>query len=221
MDSPFVKAWFCKNDFNEFRDRTRIIFENKDKSLGIILMLNPGSCFPIDTEGNPIKIVREEKEHLCYKDLTLKMVIKCLEDAYGENANGYVYIVNLSTLKDTKPKNLSVGNFSESIKIIEDIDRITGDSNHDVKWIWVAFGYLDSPLKDWKDEETRKEVKSLKEKILAHLRQNYPNHVIGESIKFLHPKCFQFHNRFKENRITLIKDIKEKIKAGNESKKSK
>lgn len=205
-----VKAWFWKDNFHEYRDRTRIIFENEQKCIGIILMLNPGSSYPVDECGKLVKIP-ENKEYLCKKDQTLRNVIECLKIAYEGKANGYVYIVNLSNKRGPNPKKLSEGDFRKLDDIISEIkERI--NEQPPIRWIWIAFGKTDTKT-DWKDEYTQIHARDMKNKIDISLSQNYPSLIIGNSnaFKYTHPKYFSYQNRSRREKEHIIAEIKARI----------
>ena len=205
MNRP-IRARFWKKEEVEHRDLTKIIFGDDKECIGIVLMLNPGSCKPKNGEEIPMF---PGEVLLCDSDKTQDNVIDCVEGAYNNNAEGYVYIVNLSTVKDTKRKNLAIKDFSKSSIVVKEIDDIMEDSNNDVKWIWLGFGKKDSDLKTWKNEETRRYVFELKNVLINDLDKKYGKKVVGSSIDYFHPFCFCFkaNKNFKQKIINEIRTL--------------
>lgn len=200
MRAYTVKATFWEEGSATRRNKTKIIFnENEDKCIGIILMLNPGSCKPEKGE----KIITEEKQVLvCKPDKTIMNVGECIMSAYNPQLQGYVYIVNLSNKRGTKPKELSEEDFRKSEDIISEINKkITEEPQ--IRWIWIAFG-KDS---NGKDKNTIKELIKIKENVKKQLNQMFPEKIFGEKVNYKHP-----YQRRKDEYKKYKQDIIEEIK---------
>lgn len=183
--NPQIKGIFWKKDEIVYRNRTKIIFNgNEDTCIGIILMLNPGSCKPQDGYN----ITNEENEFPCNKDITILKIIECIIQSQYNNVSGYVYIVNLCDKKGTeeknlKPKDLLEKDFRKYDEVVREIRKKIEEPQNQVKWIWVAFGKESKG----KNKETRLRLEETKEEVLNQLNKLFLNKIVGESVKYMHP----------------------------------
>ena len=211
MEEP-IKATFWHIGNVIYRNETKIIF-NKDNEIeeelpciGIILMLNPGSCLPKKGE----KPIEEEKQVLlCKPDLTIKKVeesIRCAYDRYYNKLNGYVFIVNLCDKKE-KSKGLIKKDFEETDgkdkDAVKEIENKMNEPPKQVDWIWIGFG-KNSYGKD------KEYVDNLKKDILKQLNEKYKDKIVGGNSDYncTHPQRFQFD---KNKQKIIIKEIESKL----------
>ncbi|MFA1822595.1 hypothetical protein ACDX78_20995 [Virgibacillus oceani] len=85
-----------------FRKSAYLQWGTATKSIGAVLLLNPGEAKPSDT-----KILREGiiQQHQINVDQTMKQVIKLVEKVYGmSELSGRVHIYNLFSIRNTKNK---------------------------------------------------------------------------------------------------------------------
>lgn len=127
-----VKAYFWK----DYRNETKLIFKgNENKCIGIILMLNPGSCEPKNDEKPKEK---REKPVVCNPDKTMdkiKETILVIYAKHDDKLNGYVFIVNLCDKKGN-PKDLIKKDFEETDGKDKDVLKEIENKIKQVEWIW-------------------------------------------------------------------------------------
>ena len=206
-----IDAKFKKENEVIYRRETKIFLNenNKDRCTGIVLMLNPGKCLPKGT--------KEIDGWQLFKDLecdnTQNNVANCVKEAYDNNPpQGYVYIVNLSDKRKTESKKLSEENFTkddlEIVKEIENKIKEQEEKGNSMNWIWIAFGKI------YEDNECPKKHKKrneLKKKVLNRLKEMFQDKIVGEKINYLHPYNFNFKNKYNDEKLEIIKDIKGKL----------
>ena len=219
MANDDIEAYFWKEEGEEEivkRNKTKIIFnKSEDEGIGIILMLNPGSCLP----KRPEEITKEPKKfNTMYgnldKDQTQRKVASVVKEAYDNNPpQCYVYIVNLSEKREPDPKKF-YERLSEDFdkrseeranKIIVEIETEINKPNNQIKWIWVAFG---------KDKRTAK----LREKVLNRLTAGplTKGKLVGidKLVNCMHPSSSWFYRKSKSGQIPkeiIINEIKNKL----------
>ena len=202
-----VKARFWDENKVTYRNETKIIFKgNENKCIGIVLLLNPGSCEPKKGEK---PITKEKQILLCKTDLTIRKVeetIRIAYDNYYDKLNGYVFIVNLCDKKE-KSKNLIKKDFEETDgkdkDAVKEIENKINEPPKQVEWIWVGFGE-DSYGKD------KEYVADLKKCVLKQLNERFEDKTVGKSINYTHPQRFQF-DKSKHKQQIIIKEIESKL----------
>jgi|SRR3989338_348609 len=195
MENCYVKATFWKENGTIYRNKTKIIFNKineKEETLsciGIVLMLNPGSCLPKEGED----VIKEgiPLTYLCEIDNTQRKVAICINEAYKDchTLEGYVYIVNISEKREPNSKEFYKNFHEEDYKnrereILEEVKMEIEKQENQIKWIWVAFG---------KDKKTAK----LREKILNQLKTTplIKSILVGidEMVNCMHPSSPWFY----------------------------
>lgn len=218
MEEP-VKATFWHIGEVVYRNKTKIIFNKDDEieenlpCIGIVLMLNPGSCLPKEGKECILKLPeRKEREFPCNKDITIKKVVECVTESYNNNLQGCVYIVNLSDKSKTKSEKLSEEDFTkealEIIKEIEDKIKEQEENGNSINWIWIAFGKI---YDDNKCPNKHKKRNELKKRVVNRLKDMFSGKILGEKINYLHPFNFNFKNKYNDEKLEIIKEIKPKL----------
>ena len=203
-----VGAIFWKIDGITYRDNTKIIFGDNDKKcIGVVLMLNPGSCNARDESD-----IKEYKQTFRFKganylrlkrDSTQGKVAKCVKTAYNNHQlSRYVFIVNLSNRREPKQENLSKKDFTKSAEdIIKELEVENKKQENEIRWIWIAFG------KKYKGKD-KEYITELQDEIVKKLNEHelFKYKIIGKSVQYIHPgQGFRG-----DNRESIIREIGQK-----------
>ncbi len=203
MEDFDVEAYFWKEKETILRNRTKIIINgDKDNCIGVVVMLNPGSCLPKEGE----KVITNEKQSFpcdIGNDITIKRILECVRLVYNDKKLGYIFIVNLSDIRKPKSEELTEENLHKKPEdIVKEIESKINEQNN-IKWIWIAFGKDENG----KDRETRLKLKKIKEKVKNQLNIFYPDKIIGKSVEYKHPYQIKEHETYKQKVVKELRDF--------------
>ena len=164
-----------------YRTNTYIQFGSSKKSIGAVVMLNPGSS--VLTGEARLKLIQKGSYTSETKlDSTMKQLIQFMKETHPEKLEGRLHIYNLFYIKKTK--NIEAIELFELLKSTGKYPTVTLPCLHEMKrHPWILIGWGVETRRRWKyyEVEKRKWLQLIKESDIPYFG------VISDQNEYYHP----------------------------------